>query len=152
MGVALGFAQGLAEHLQAQADGFIGNRAGFAALAHFRRHGRERAAVFRCLPVALAQIGVDERWQWILPGKNFFAEAIEFLARIAQGGLDQVVLGLEVGIKAAMGQAQRFHQRLQAGGTDAIAAKARRCFLDDPLVGLGFVVLRIAHGRRLREA
>ena len=69
----------------------------------------------------------------------------KIVGRLAQGLFDQVIFGLEVSIKAAMGQAQGFHQRLQARGADAITPKARRRFIDDPLMSLGFMVFRIAH-------
>lgn len=44
-----------------------------------------------------------------------------------------------------MGQTQGFHQRLQACRADAVASKALGGFLDDALMGLGFMVLRVTH-------
>lgn len=54
-----------------------------------------------------------------------------------------------MGVEPAMGQVQGFHQGLQAGGADAVAAKAHRRFFNDALMGLSFVILRVAHERAL---
>lgn len=42
-------------------------------------------------------------------------------------------------IEVAVCQVQRFHQRLQASGSDAVAAKAHGGFLDDAVVHLGIM-------------
>ena len=77
----------------------------------------------------------------------------QLLHGMLQGGFHQIVLGFEMGVEAAVGQAQRLHQRLQAGGTDAVAAKAQGRLLDDALMSLGLVIFRIAHGLpRLSDA
>lgn len=91
------------------------------------------------------QVAVDERVQRPLLAEECLAMRIEFCRRGEEGLFHQFVLGLEVCVEPAMGQVQRLHQGLQAGGANAIAAKAHGRFLDDALVSLGFVVSGITH-------
>lgn len=63
---------------------------------------------------------------------------ILFRRRRLQGFLP-VYPWIEMRIEVAVCQVQRFHQRLQASGSDAVAAKAHGGFLDDAVVHLGIM-------------
>ncbi len=93
----------------------------------------------------LRQVGIDKDLQRVFLREDFFAQARDLLAGLLQGFFDQFFLGFEVRVETAMGQAQGFHQRLQAGGADTVLAKSGGSFLDDALMGLGFVIWRVTH-------
>jgi hypothetical protein len=65
---------------------------------------------------------------------------LQVVDRVAQGLFDQFILGFEMRIETTVGQAERLHQRLQAGRADAITAEAARRLVENQLVGSGLVV------------
>ncbi len=69
-----------------------------------------------------------------------FAMRIQFCSSRLQGFFHQFILGFEMRIEPAVRQVQSFHQGLQPGGPNPVAAKAYGGFLDDALVSLGFMV------------
>ncbi|MMZ68173.1 hypothetical protein D1872_308260 [compost metagenome] len=61
----------------------------------------------------------------MLFGEDLRAQLVDLCASLLQGFLYQFVFGLEVRVKATVGQAQCFHQGLQPGRADTIASKSR---------------------------
>ncbi|MNG11589.1 hypothetical protein D3C84_951400 [compost metagenome] len=95
------------------------------------------------------EVALEESLQRLLLGKGLDPLGVGVVGRRLQRFLHQRVLGFEVRIEAAVGQAQGLHQRLQAGGVDTFAAESAGRLGDDALMGFGFVVFGIAHGGRL---
>ncbi|MNL19125.1 hypothetical protein D3C87_1403110 [compost metagenome] len=71
------------------------------------------------------QISVDEGFEWLFSGEDLCAQLVDLYASLLQGFLYQFVFGLEVRVKATVGQTQCFHQRLQSGRADTVASKSR---------------------------
>ncbi|MNY53072.1 hypothetical protein D3C86_1887990 [compost metagenome] len=71
------------------------------------------------------QVSVDKGFERMLLGEDLRAQFVDLCASLLQGFFHQFVLGLEVRVKATVGQAQRFHQRLQPGRADTVASKSR---------------------------
>ncbi|MNN08836.1 hypothetical protein D3C81_1217020 [compost metagenome] len=91
------------------------------------------------------QISVDESIQWAILGEQLGTHRFDLIASRLQRLFNQFVFGLEVRVKASVGQPQRFHQRLQASRPNTVPTESHGSFLDDALVGLGFMVLRVTH-------
>src|SRR5215831_17868098 len=58
---------------------------------------------------------------------------------------DQLVLAIEVGIKTAMSQTQMSHQRSNSRALDPITPELLSSLLQEPVMGLLFVLTRVAH-------
>src|SRR5262249_41774783 len=58
---------------------------------------------------------------------------------------DHLVLAIEVGIKTAMSQTQMSHQRSNSRSLDPIAPELLSSFLQKSVMGLIFVLARVAH-------
>lgn len=93
----------------------------------------------------VGQIRIDEGRQRARTVEEFSAASIHFLRRVLKGFVDQLILGGEVGVEAAMGQSQCLHKRLQPRGAYAVTSKACGRFLNDALMGLGLMVLGVPH-------
>ncbi|MNF98259.1 hypothetical protein D3C84_811140 [compost metagenome] len=75
--------------------------------------------------VPFGQVRVNECLEWAFLSEQFGADDFHLGACSLQGLFYQLILGLEMRIEAAVSQAQRFHQGLQAGRANTVAAKSR---------------------------
>jgi hypothetical protein len=73
--------------------------------------------------------------------EEFVTKGIHFPGRMLQGFFYQFCFGGKVSIKATVGEAQRFHEGLQPRRTNPVPSEEPGGFLDDALMGLGFMAL-----------
>src|SRR5215469_16430680 len=58
---------------------------------------------------------------------------------------DQLVLAIEVGIETAMSQTQPTHQRSNSRASHPVTSELLSSLLQEPIMGLIFVLARVAH-------
>ncbi len=92
-----------------------------------------RAAVGALVAVLGSQIGADECFQ-SRPIRGLRVEALPLGAQLVGEDVgDEILLGLEVGVKGAVRQAGVGHEGRHAGAVDAVLLEASPGRLDDPL-------------------
>src|SRR5215469_9717474 len=120
----------------------------FRLTCHFTGQGSECTS-FRAVTMLWAQIVVDNGPNSLafrsgfrrcehLPRKT----VLEHRSRCLR---DQLVLAIEVGIETAMSQTQLSHQRSNSGALHPVTPKLLSSLLQEPVVGLIFVLARVAH-------
>ncbi len=104
-----------------------------------------RAAVGALVAVLRRQVGADERLEsrpirWL--GVNALALCAQLVGEDVR---DEVLLGGEVGVEGAVGQAGVGHQGRHAGAVDAVLLEAPPGRFEDALSGGLLLVLAVSH-------
>ena len=104
-----------------------------------------RAAVGDLVAVLRGQVGADERFE-SARSEGLGAEALALGAQlVGEDVCDEILLGREVGVEGAVGQAGVGHHGRNAGAIDAVLLEAPSCRFEDALSGGLLLVLAVAH-------
>ena len=110
-----------------------------------------RAAVGELVAVLGGQVGADDRFESAAIS-GLGVEAVALGAQlVGEDVCDEILLGREVGVEGAVGQAGVGHHGRDAGAVDAVLFEAPPCRFEDALSGGLLLVLAVAHSALSRR-